>query len=81
MRRRYWLLVYWDRGFESRSIHGCLYLCFCVVLSCLCDGLITCPKESYQVILIRLRTVRCEAVKVFTMTAEPHDDDDDNIGA
>jgi hypothetical protein len=41
---------YWGRGFESHSRHGCVSLCFCVVLSCvgrgLCDGLITCPKES-----------------------------------
>jgi hypothetical protein len=34
-------------------MHGCLYLCFYVVLSCvgrgICDRLITRPKESYQV--------------------------------
>jgi hypothetical protein len=46
-------LGYRDRGFQSRSRHGCLSLCFWVVLPCvgwgLCDGLITCPKESYQV--------------------------------
>jgi hypothetical protein len=50
-RRWSWPLGYWDRVFESRSGHGCLSLCFCVVLSCvgrgLCDGLITRPKESY----------------------------------
>jgi hypothetical protein len=30
---RSWPLGYWDHGFESRSRHGCLSLCFCVVLS------------------------------------------------
>jgi hypothetical protein len=71
-------LGYWDRGFESRSRHGCLSLCFCVVLSCvgrgLCGALITCLKESYQVpssILMRLRNLRCEADFVFTKTADP----------
>jgi hypothetical protein len=55
LRHRSWPLDYWDRGFESRSWHGCLSLCFSVVLSCvgrgLCDGLITRQKESYQVFL------------------------------
>jgi hypothetical protein len=45
-----WAFGYWDRGFESRSRHGCLWLC--VMLSCvgrgLCDGLITRPKESIK---------------------------------
>jgi hypothetical protein len=55
LRRRSRLLGYWDRGFEYRSRYGCSSLCLLVyvVLSCvgtgLCDGLITCPKESYQV--------------------------------
>jgi hypothetical protein len=48
-RRRSWPLGYWDRGFESLPGHGCLSLCFCVVLSCLdtglCNGLITRPKS------------------------------------
>jgi hypothetical protein len=39
LRRRFWPLGYWDRGFESRSSHGCL--CFCVVLSCVGRGLVT----------------------------------------
>jgi hypothetical protein len=34
LRLRFWPLSCWDRGFESRSRHGCLSLCFCVVLSC-----------------------------------------------
>jgi hypothetical protein len=34
LRSRSWRLLYWDRGFESRSRYGCLSLCFCVVLSC-----------------------------------------------
>jgi hypothetical protein len=32
LRRRSWPLGYWNRGFKSRSKHGCLSLCFCVVL-------------------------------------------------
>jgi hypothetical protein len=47
------LLGCWDRGFKSRSGHGCLSLVLYVVLSCagrgLCDGLITHPEESYRV--------------------------------
>jgi hypothetical protein len=31
-----WPLGYWDRGFESRSSHGCL--CFCVVFPCVRRG-------------------------------------------
>jgi hypothetical protein len=31
----------WDRGFESRSRHGCLTASFCVVLSCVDRGLAT----------------------------------------
>jgi hypothetical protein len=35
-----------DRGFESRSRHGCLSSFFCVVLSCVsCDELITRPRS------------------------------------
>jgi hypothetical protein len=53
LRRWSWPLGYWDCGFESHTRHGCLSLCFCVVLSCLsrglCDGLIRRPKESYPV--------------------------------
>jgi hypothetical protein len=53
VRRRSSPIGYWDRGFESRSGRGCLSLCLYVVLSCvgrrLCDGLITRPKEFYQV--------------------------------
>jgi hypothetical protein len=49
--RRCWSLGCWDRGFKSRSEHGCL-LCLYVLLSCvgigLCDGLITRPEESYR---------------------------------
>jgi hypothetical protein len=50
VRRRYWPLGYWNRGFESLLGRGCLSLCFCVLLSCLgrglLDGLITHPEES-----------------------------------
>jgi hypothetical protein len=50
LRRRYWFLGHWVRGFEFRSRHRCLYLRLCTVLSCvgsgLCKGLITCPKET-----------------------------------
>jgi hypothetical protein len=31
----------WDRGFESRSRHGCLSASFCVVLSCVGTDLAT----------------------------------------
>jgi hypothetical protein len=47
-----WLLVSRDRGFESRSGHGCLSLCLYVVLSCVSRSLsfelITRPKECYH---------------------------------
>jgi hypothetical protein len=53
LKRRPWWLECWDRGFESSLRHGCLFSPFCAVLSCvdkgLCDGLITRPKESFQV--------------------------------
>jgi hypothetical protein len=54
----------WPRGLRSRSVGAWLLgshvrihlgvwmfciLCFHVVLSCLCDGLITRPEESYRV--------------------------------
>jgi hypothetical protein len=32
-------LEHWDRGFESRSRHGCVSVFFCVVLSCVGSGL------------------------------------------
>jgi hypothetical protein len=57
LRRRPSSLGQWDRGFKSRLRHGCLFLSFCVILSCvsrgLCDGPITHPKESYQVSRLR----------------------------
>jgi hypothetical protein len=34
LRRGSWPVGCWDRGFESRSRHGCLSASFCVVLSC-----------------------------------------------
>jgi hypothetical protein len=58
---------------EPGHMYVCL-LCLYVVLSCvgrgLCDGLITRPTESYHV-SFALRNLRCEAVKVLTMTPEP----------
>jgi hypothetical protein len=36
-----WPVGCWDRGFESRSKHGCLSASFCVVLSCVGRGLAT----------------------------------------
>jgi len=32
-------LEHWDRGFESRSMYGCVSAFFCVVLSCVDTGL------------------------------------------
>jgi hypothetical protein len=73
LRRRSWPLGYWDHGFKSHLRHGRSSLCFCVLLSCvgrgLCDGLITRPKESYQVSLQDYET-RCDATKVLTRTVE-----------
>jgi hypothetical protein len=34
LRRGSWPVGCWDRGFESRSRHGCSSASFCVVLSC-----------------------------------------------
>jgi hypothetical protein len=49
LRHMSWQLGYWDRDFESRSGHGCFFLCICIVLSSvglgICDGLINGPKE------------------------------------
>jgi hypothetical protein len=44
-------LAYWDCGLESHRGHGMSVSCECCVLSGrgLCDGLITCPGESYRV--------------------------------
>jgi hypothetical protein len=43
VRSEAWVLTVgcWDRGFESRSRHGCLSASFCVVLSCVGEGLAT----------------------------------------
>jgi hypothetical protein len=36
-----WQLGYWDRGFESRSRHGCFSVSISVVLSCIDTDLAT----------------------------------------
>jgi hypothetical protein len=41
LKRGSWPVGCWDRGFESRSRHGCLSASFCVVLSCVGRGLVT----------------------------------------
>jgi hypothetical protein len=41
LRRGSWPVGCWDRGFESRSRHGCLSASFCVVLFCVGRGLAT----------------------------------------
>jgi hypothetical protein len=52
-----------------------LVLIFCVVSSCvgrgLCKGLISRPKESYQVSNKIKKTPVCEAAKVLSRTVEP----------
>jgi hypothetical protein len=50
LKRMSWPFRYWDHGVESRSGHGCLSLCFCVVLSCGGRGLglITKKEEVNQ---------------------------------
>jgi hypothetical protein len=60
LRRRSWPVCCWDRGFESRSRHGCLSASFCAVLSCVgkrpCDGLITrplCLNSSRNLLYVR----------------------------
>jgi hypothetical protein len=62
LKRRSWPLGYWDRGFESRSRHGCLSLCFCVKLPCvgggLCDELIIITEDSYCMSKISLRNLK-----------------------
>jgi hypothetical protein len=49
LRRSSCPIRYWDRGFEFRSVHGFLSLCFCAVLFCigrgLCDGLIALKRS------------------------------------
>jgi hypothetical protein len=40
LRRGSWPVGCWDRGFESRSRHGCLSASFCVVLCCV---VLCCP--------------------------------------
>jgi hypothetical protein len=52
-----------------------MFLCFCVVLSCIGRGLyyslITCPKESCQAYKQIMKPPMCEAVRVLTRTVEP----------
>jgi hypothetical protein len=55
-----------DRGFESRSRHGCLSLSFCVMLSYVGRCLATSwslVQESYQVCKYIKKTPKCEAAK------------------
>jgi hypothetical protein len=75
LRRSSWPLGYCNRGFEFRSRHGCFSLCFCVVLSCVGRGLWRradhSSKEVLPCVLIRSRSLRCEAAKILTGTVEP----------
>jgi hypothetical protein len=48
----------------------CLYVVLSCVGTCLCDGLITRPEESYH-LSIRLRNLWCEAAKDLARTVEP----------
>jgi hypothetical protein len=71
----------WDRGFESRSRHGCLSLVFlcCVVLcrSRPCDGLITRPR-SPTICLNNSRNLICEEARVLIRTVEPQNNNNNN---
>jgi hypothetical protein len=62
IKSRCWPLGCWDRGFEFRWGHGCLFLCLYVVLSCvgagLCEGLITRLKKCCQVSKLDYETSR-----------------------
>jgi len=65
LRRRSTAAHYWDCGFESHRVHGCLSVCCkCCMLSGrgLCDELITRPEKSYRlwcvVVVCNLETSR-----------------------
>jgi hypothetical protein len=52
--RSRWPLPCWDCGFESRRGHGCMpvvSVVFCLSGRGLCDGLITRPEESLQIVV------------------------------
>jgi hypothetical protein len=75
LRRRSWLLGWWDHGFKYCLRHVCLSLSFCVVLSCVGRGLVTgwsliqsSPTEGLR---NTLRNLPCEAAKALTRTVEP----------
>jgi hypothetical protein len=73
-KRKSWQHCYLHRGFESRSRHGCLSLCFCVMLSCIVVPLSQAYHLSKGVlssVLIILRNLRCEAAMTLTGIVEP----------
>jgi hypothetical protein len=68
LRRGSWPVGCWDRGFESRSRHGCLSLVFlCCVFLCRyrpCDELITRPRSPTVCLIFFKKPSICEATKV-----------------
>jgi hypothetical protein len=74
LERRTWSLSYWGRGFKSSSGHGCLSVCYCVVLSCVgrgfCNGLILVqrsPTACLRITKLQMRKPRpdmgCRAIE------------------
>lgn len=52
LKRKFWLLEHWKRGFEPHSRQGYMFASFCSVLFCVGRGLsdgVTASKESYEI--------------------------------
>jgi hypothetical protein len=52
LRRRPWSFRRWYFGFESRWRHGCLFLYFCIMLSCVVRG----PSDGW---LVQRSSTKC----------------------
>jgi hypothetical protein len=83
LRRRSWPFGYCDRGFESRSRHGCFGLCFCVMFSCvgrgLCDGLIIRPRSLTKCLNKITKPPVWGGQGPYKDRRVPDDDDDDDV--